>query len=218
LARAAHDDETFIGADLHGAVRSGWAGRGSARPGTARPGEVRHGMARQGPHVATKHLSMRIRRFWIETSTGGIQMANLNFIDHLAKGDVIENEDVLKIMGVDPNEEQSGAMPPDVQLAGMIERELHRIGLQWTVKAYKGSVHVLTDLEAYEHNCKRQRSGYRKYKRAVAGMGGVDISHFSTEKRREFDLDSRKLSAQYMALKTVKVSPADLLKPSPVGR
>jgi hypothetical protein len=49
-------------------------------------------------------------------------------------------------------------------------------------------------------------------------MGGVDISHFSTEKRREFDLDSRKLSAQYMALKTVKVSPADLLKPSPVGR
>jgi hypothetical protein len=144
-------------------------------------------------------------------------MARLDFIGRLAKGDVIENEDVLKIMGVDPNEERSGAMPPDVQLAGLIERELHRIGLQWTVKAFKGTVQILTDLEAYEHNCKRQRSGFRKYKRAIAGMEGVDTSHFSSQKRREFDLDSRRLSAQYMALKAVRVTPSEMLRPSKVG-
>ena len=83
-------------------------------------------------------------------------MADLSFVGDLSKGDVIESADVLKIMMVDPNEDQTGAMPPDVQLAGMVERELHRIGLQWTVKAFKGTVQILTDLEAYDHNCKRQ--------------------------------------------------------------
>lgn len=145
-------------------------------------------------------------------------MADLSFVGDLSKGDVIESEDVLKIMMVDPNEDQTGAMPPDVQLAGLVERELHRIGLQWTVKAFKGTVQILTDLEAYDHNCKRQRSGYRKYRRAVVGMGGVDTSYFSSQKRREFDLDSRKLSAQYMALKAVRVSPTEMLKPANIGR
>lgn len=141
-------------------------------------------------------------------------MADLNFVHELIKGDVIEQVDVLRIMGVDPDQVRDGSMPPDVQLAGMIERELHRNDLLWTVKAHKGSVYILTDAEAYEHNCKRQRSGYRKFKRAVTGMGGVDISRFSDEKRREFDLDSRKLSAQYMALKSVRVSPSEMLKPA----
>ncbi len=145
-------------------------------------------------------------------------MADLNFVADLSKGDIIESDEVAKIMMVDPNEDHTGAMPPDVQLAGMVEKELHRIGLQWTVKAYKGTVHILTDLEAYEHNCKRQRSGYRKYKRAIAGMEGVDTSYFSSQKRREFDLDSRKLSAQYMALKAVRVSPTEMLKPANIGR
>jgi hypothetical protein len=49
-------------------------------------------------------------------------------------------------------------------------------------------------------------------------MEGVDTSYFSSQKRREFDLDSRKLSAQYMALKAVRVSPTEMLKPASVGR
>lgn len=145
-------------------------------------------------------------------------MADLYFVNQLVKGDVIEQVEVLRIMGVDPEQARDGSMPPDVQLAGMIEKELHRTGLLWTVKAHKGAVYILTDVEAYEHNCKRQRSGYRKFKRAVTGMGGVDVSRFTDEKRREFDLDSRKLSAQYMALKNVKVSPSEMLRPAHIGR
>lgn len=143
---------------------------------------------------------------------------DLGFVDGLEKGDVIENDIVLQIMGIDEQESDRSSMPADVQLAGIIEREMHRFGQYWTVKAWKGAVYILTDAEAYEHNRKRQRSGYRKYRRAVTGMSGVDVSRFSDEKRQEFDLDSRKLAAQYMALKNAKVSPVELLQPARVGR
>ena len=72
-------------------------------------------------------------------------MADLNFVHELVKGDVIEQVDVLRIMGVDPDQVRDGSMPPDVQLAGMIERELHRNDLLWTVKAHKA---VKTDKTA----------------------------------------------------------------------
>ena len=196
----------------------GWARHGRARLGTARHGKAGRGGAGQGKG-----------RTWWRKSTGAdlelsehkqqeTTMADLNFVDRLVKGDVIEQGDVLKIMRVDPAQLRDGSMPPDVQLAGMVEKELHRIGLYWTVKAHKGAVYILTDAEAYEHNCKRQRSGYRKYKRAVTGMGGVDVSLFSDEKRQEFDMDSRKLSAQYMALKCAKIPPSEMLQASNIGR
>ena len=189
----------------------------------ARHGEARRGMAWQGGAGQG-----RGRTWWRESTGADLElsehkqqektMADLNFVDRLVKGDVIEQGDVLKIMRIDSAQLRDGSMPPDVQLAGMVEKELHRIGLYWTVKAHKGAVHILTDAEAYEHNCKRQRSGYRKYKRAVTGMGGVDVSLFSDEKRREFDIDSRKLSAQYMALKCAKLPPSEMLRASNIGR
>ena len=189
------------------------ARRGVAVLGRARPGRARRGKGRTWWREATGADSE-----YSEHKQQEKKMADLNFVDRLVKGDVIEQGDVLKIMRVDPAQLRDGSMPPDVQLAGMVEKELHRIGLYWTVKAHKGAVYILTDAEAYEHNCKRQRSGYRKYKRAVTGMGGVDVSLFSDEKRQEFDISYRKLSAQYMALKCAKLPPSEMLRASIIGR
>lgn len=145
-------------------------------------------------------------------------MADLGFVTMLKKGDVLERADVLKIMGMELDELHFGMLPPEVQLAGMIEKELHALGRHWTVKAFKGSVLILTDLQAFEHNKKRHRSGVKKFKRAIDGMAGVDISRFTSQERHEFDLASRKLSAQYIALKSARPTPMELLRPSPIGR
>lgn len=143
---------------------------------------------------------------------------NMAFVNSLRKGDTIEGEDILKTLGILPEDIELGSVPPEVRLAGKIENELHRLGKFWTVRASPGCVTVLTDHEAFQHNKKRHRSGVRKFRRALDGMKGVDTRKFTVQERTEFDLASRKIAAQYLAISRTKASPEELVTAVNIGR
>lgn len=140
------------------------------------------------------------------------------FVNSLRKGDTIEGSDVLKTLGILPEDVEPGGIPPEVRLAGKIERELHRIGKFWTVRATPGCVTVLTDHEAFQHNQRRHRSGIRKFRRALNGMKGVDTRKFTTEDRMQYDMESRKIAAQYLAITQAKTDPSSLVTSAKPGR
>lgn len=143
---------------------------------------------------------------------------DMDFINRLRKGDKIEGPQVLQLLGLRPEDVIPGSVPPEVRLASYLEKELHRIGRPWTVKASQGVVAVLTDYEAYQHNLKRHRAGVRKFQRSLAGMAGVETHTFRPEDRSECESAHRKIAAQYLAIKTVKVAPSSLVQPSKTGR
>lgn len=166
-------------------------------------------MARQGrarPGVARIFFSF-----------GGSNV-NMEIVATLHKGDTIEGEDILKTLGILPEDVEPGSIPPEVRLAGKIERELHRIGKFWTVRARPGCVTVLTDHEAFQHNQRRHRSGIRKFRRALDGMKGVDTRKFASADREEYEIVSRRIAAQYLAIVKAKSSPEEMVSASKVGR
>lgn len=143
---------------------------------------------------------------------------NLEIVGTLRKGDTIEGEDILKTLGILPEDIEPGSIPAEVRLAGKIERELHRIGKFWTVRARPGCVTVLTDYEAFQHNQRRHRSGIRKFRRALDGMKGVDTHKFTPSDREEFEAVSRKIAAQYLAISQTRTKPETLVSAAKVGR
>jgi hypothetical protein len=140
------------------------------------------------------------------------------FVSSLRKGDAIEGTDILTHLGILPEDVEPGGIPPEVRLAGKIERELHRLGKFWTVSARAGCVTVLTDHDAYHHNRRRHRSGIRKFRRALDGMKGVDTRKFTTQDRDEFELVNRKIAAQYLAITQAKANPEAMVTPAKIGR
>lgn len=143
---------------------------------------------------------------------------NMEIVKTLHKGDTIEGEDILKTLGILPENVEPGSIPPEVRLAGKIERELHRLGKFWTVRATPGCVTVLTDHDAFRHNQRRHRAGVRKFRRALNGMKGVDTRKFTTEDRAEFDMANRKLSAQYLAITQTRAKPEIMVSAVKTGR
>lgn len=143
---------------------------------------------------------------------------DIEFVNSLQKGDTIEGENILRHLGMMPEDVEPGGIPPEVRLAGKIERELHRLGKYWTVSARAGIVAVLTDHDAYHHNRRRHRSGIRKFRRALDGMKGVDTRKFSVQDQSEFDLVNRKIAAQYLAITQAKANPEIMVTTAKVGR
>lgn len=142
----------------------------------------------------------------------------MEFVNSLRKGDTIEGEDILKALGVTADDIEHGSIPAAVRLAGKIERELHKLGKLWTVRATPGCVTVLTDHESFQHNRRRHRSGIRKFRRALNGMKGVDTRKFTSEDRMQFDMESRKIAAQYLAITQAKTDPSSLVTSAKSGR
>lgn len=139
-------------------------------------------------------------------------------IGTLRKGDTIEGDDILKALGILPEDIQPGGIPVEVRLAGKIERELHRIGRFWTVQARPGCVAILSDHDALRYNQRRHRSGIRKFRRALNGMKGVDTRKFSAEDRLDYDQTARKISAQYLAIMQTRTDPTQLVQAEKIGR
>lgn len=131
----------------------------------------------------------------------------------LRKGDVIEGGDVLLWLGMLEGDVRPGSVPPEVRLAIAIEDGLHKVGRFWTVKAVTGAVMVLTDAQALAHNVKRHRAGLNKFRRAVACVGGIDTKKMTSEEIRDFETFSRKISAQYLAIKSARSDPSAMVRP-----
>lgn len=143
---------------------------------------------------------------------------NMEIVATLHKGDTIEGEDILKTLGILPEDVEPGSIPPEVRLAGKIESELHRMGKFWTVRARPGCVTVLTDHEAFQHNQRRHSSGIRKFRRALNGMKGVDTRKFALADRENYEIVSRRIAAQYLAIIKAKSSPEEMVSAAKVGR
>ena len=139
----------------------------------------------------------------------------------LSKGDTIDVETVVLLMGLSPDEclDQDRLRLAALGLASAVERALHRIGRPWTVRAVNGTVRVLTDVEAISFRARQNRSGVRKIRRSVVGLQGVDTSALGAFDRCNHGNILGRASAQVAALNALgrRRDPSLMSQPVPVA-
>lgn len=102
-------------------------------------------------------------------------------IDNLNKGDVISLQEIQKVIGIDPDDDQRAFDLARLALMAKIDTDLQRIGKQFTVAQVKGEIKVLTDEEASVYNSKRLGNAIRTMQKAHIKISSVETGDFDDE-------------------------------------
>lgn len=141
-------------------------------------------------------------------------------IRELERGSMIEGLAILEWLGEEADALNPHSPPPHLRLADRLERELHKIGRPWTVRAGQHEdddrtpyVRVLTDSEAVAFNARRHRYGLNKFRRALKCLKGVDKSQLEAREREDYDRLQHTVAAQCIAIHRADKDPAQFFRP-----
>jgi hypothetical protein len=123
-------------------------------------------------------------------------------VSNLQAGDIIEQENCEQIIGFQRAKKMYEFGFELMQLAEYVQANLWKIGKPLTVVSHKGSIRVLTHVEASEYNASRFDNAITKMRKCHKRLVAVDTNGFDAEAKGNHSLSIIKTSRVLTAIKS----------------
>jgi len=125
----------------------------------------------------------------------------------LQPGDVIEPDEVERLIGINRESDPMGYQLGLLQLQNVVTRLLHKLGKIYTVTCDAKQINVLTHSEASRYNSGRFGSAMASMRRCHKRLVAVDVSKLEAIERESHDRAIVKQSRVLLGIKLTRGEP-----------
>lgn len=125
-------------------------------------------------------------------------------VTNLEAGHIIDQADCEQIIGFERAKRMYEYGFELMQLAEYVQSQLWKIGKQLTVVSHKGSIRVLTHVEASEYNASRFDNAIKKMRKCHKRLVAVNTNGFDRDSKNNHSMSLVKTSRILTAIKSTR--------------